>query len=47
MKAPNEDPISHNLFSVSPANTFDLGLYRKGSGKTQKFALREELAASR
>ena len=34
---PNEDPISHNLFSVSPGNTFDLGLYRKGSGKTQKF----------
>ena len=34
---PNEDPISHNLFSLSPANTFDLGLYRKGAGKTQKF----------
>jgi plastocyanin len=34
---PNEDPISHNLFSLSPGNTFDLGLYRKGTGKTQKF----------
>ena len=34
---PNEDPISHNLFSLSVANTFDLGLYRKGAGKTQKF----------
>lgn len=34
---PNEDPISHNLFSLSPANMFDLGLYRKGAGKTQKF----------
>ena len=34
---PNEDPISHNLFSLSPGNAFDLGLYRKGAGKSQKF----------
>lgn len=34
---PNEDPISHNLFSLTPGNTFDLGLYRKGTGKSQKF----------
>src|SRR5262249_50578145 len=34
---PNDDPISHNLFSLSPASTFDLGLYRKGAGKSQKF----------
>ena len=34
---PNEDPISHNLFSLTPGHTFDLGLYRKGPGKTQKF----------
>lgn len=34
---PNEDPIAHNLFSLTPGNTFDLGLYRKGSGKTHKF----------
>lgn len=34
---PNEDPISHNLFSVSASNPFDLGLYRRGSGKTQTF----------
>jgi plastocyanin len=34
---PNEDPISHNLFSLTPGNTFDLGLYRKGPGKAQKF----------
>jgi hypothetical protein len=27
---PNEDPISHNLFSLTPGNTFELGLYRKG-----------------
>src|SRR5688572_15949449 len=34
---PNEDPISHNLFSLTPGNTFDLGLYRKGAGKPHKF----------
>ena len=34
---PNEDPIAHNLFSLTPGNTFDLGLYRRGAGKTQKF----------
>ena len=34
---PNEDPISHNLFSLTPGYTFDLGLYRKGPGKNQKF----------
>ena len=34
---PNEDPIAHNLFSLTPGNTFDLGLYRRGSGKSHKF----------
>ena len=34
---PNDDPISHNLFSISSNNAFDLGLYRKGAGKSQKF----------
>jgi len=34
---PNDDPISHNLFSLSTANTFDLGLYRRGAGKSHKF----------
>jgi len=34
---PNEDPIAHNLFSLTPGNTFDLGLYRRGSGKQHKF----------
>lgn len=34
---PNEDPISHNLFSLTPGHTFDLGLYRKGAGKTHRF----------
>jgi plastocyanin len=34
---PNEDPISHNLFSLTPRHTFDLGLYRKGPGKSRQF----------
>lgn len=34
---PNDDPISHNLFSLTPGNNFDLGLYRKGAGKAYKF----------
>lgn len=34
---PNDDPISHNLFSLSSQNAFDLGLYRRGAGKAQKF----------
>lgn len=37
VRFPNEDPILHNVFSVSPGNAFDLGLYRKGAGKEQKF----------
>ena len=34
---PNLDPIYHNVFSVSGGNRFDLGLYRSGSSKSQKF----------
>ena len=35
---PNDDPISHNLFSLTQGNTFDLGLYRKGATpKSKKF----------
>ncbi|HVT04485.1 MAG TPA: hypothetical protein VHL58_14050 [Thermoanaerobaculia bacterium] len=34
---PNEDFVTHNIFSVSPNNKFDLGLYRKGTGKSNKF----------
>lgn len=37
VRFPNEDPILHNVFSVSPGNAFDLGLYRKGTGKEQRF----------
>lgn len=34
---PNEDTILHNVFSVSGRNRFDLGLYRRGAGKTATF----------
>jgi plastocyanin len=34
---PNDDPISHNLFSLSASSAFDLGLYRQGAGKSHKF----------
>jgi plastocyanin len=35
---PNEDPIYHNVFSVSGANRFDLGLYRSGASKAKAFS---------
>jgi plastocyanin len=38
VRFPNQDPILHNVFSVSPDNAFDLGLYRKGPGKEALFA---------
>jgi plastocyanin len=31
---PNLDPIFHNVFSLTPENKFDLGLYRKGAAKS-------------
>lgn len=34
---PNADPIDHNVFSVSPVKTFDLGLYGAGKAKTVTF----------
>ncbi len=34
---PNADPIYHNVFSVSGANRFDLGLYRSGASKPRTF----------
>lgn len=37
VRFPNQDPILHNVFSVSGENKFDLGLYRKGSGKEIQF----------
>ena len=33
----NEDEISHNVFSLSRPNDFDLGLYKGGLVKTQQF----------
>ena len=37
VRFPNADPILHNVFSVSPENPFDLGLYGNGPGKTCTF----------
>jgi plastocyanin len=34
---PNEDPIFHNVFSLSPPAPFDLGLYRAGASKSRVF----------
>lgn len=35
---PNNDPIFHNVFSVSGGNRFDLGLYRSGATKSRSFS---------
>lgn len=37
VRFPNQDPILHNVFSVSGENRFDLGLYRRGPGKEKRF----------
>ena len=34
---PNDDPIYHNVFSLSRARTFDLGRYPQGESKTVRF----------
>lgn len=34
---PNMDPIFHNVFSLSGANKFDLGLYKSGKSKSTIF----------
>jgi plastocyanin len=34
---PNQDAIFHNVFSLSPPQPFDLGLYRSGASKTRTF----------
>ena len=34
---PNDDPIYHNVFSLSRARTFDLGRYARGSSKSVEF----------
>jgi plastocyanin len=35
---PNEDPFSHNVFSNVELGPFDLGLYRRGSTRSVRFA---------
>lgn len=35
---PNEDPIFHNIFSLSRPEPFDLGLYRAGASKSRTFS---------
>jgi len=37
VRFPNQDPILHNVFSVSGRNSFDLGLLGKGAGKSAIF----------
>lgn len=34
---PNQDPIYHNVFSLSPVRRFDLGKYPRGSSRTVSF----------
>ena len=34
---PNLDRIYHNVFSLTPGNEFDLGLYHRGTAKAQRF----------
>jgi plastocyanin len=34
---PNHDPFNHNVFSLSPEATFDMGLYGRGEAKTAAF----------
>ena len=38
VRFPNSDPILHNVFSTSPNNAFDMGLYGPGEGSTHVFA---------
>ncbi len=35
---PNDDPFYHSVYSVSPGNQFDLGLYDTGPGKSVRFS---------
>lgn len=34
---PNDDPIFHNVFSLSRVSTFDLGRYPRGESKSRRF----------
>lgn len=35
---PNEDPLYHNVFSMSRPDPFDLGLYRAGASRSRVFS---------
>lgn len=37
VRFPNFDPILHNVFSATGSNTFDLGVYGRGEGRSQQF----------
>ncbi len=37
VRFPNQDPILHNVFSVSGKSSFDLGLLGRGAGKSATF----------
>ena len=37
VKFPNSDPILHNIFSTTPGDSFDLGLYGPGESKSASF----------
>ncbi len=37
VKFVNEDPFSHNVFSLSPVKSFDLGSYPQGGSKSVTF----------
>lgn len=34
---PNNDPLSHNVFSISPAKRFNLGMYPQGESRSLRF----------
>lgn len=38
VRFPNRDGFNHNVFSLTEGNSFDLGLYERGEGKTATFA---------
>jgi plastocyanin len=38
VRFPNDDPFYHSVYSTSPENAFDLGLYDTGPGKTVTFS---------
>jgi hypothetical protein len=37
VRFPNDDEFYHSVYSISPSNPFDLGLYDNGPGKTVEF----------